>query len=67
MTMKTEHMRKPSDRPTASMNMASGSFETPPTMFEAILVMAVRPCCEKWLVTKGFQALLASCWSELMK
>jgi hypothetical protein len=49
------------------MNLDSGNLDTPLTMLATKLVIAVKPCCWKELVTHGVTAKFICCCSELTK
>lgn len=51
MTVTTKLMMKPSVLPITSMMRDIGSFETPATTVDTMLVVATKPCALKLLVT----------------
>lgn len=58
---------KPSVLPITSRMRASGSFETPETTVDTILVVATKPWELKLLVTYGKNDEEACCWNESTK
>lgn len=66
-TVTTRDIVKPSFLPITSMIRARGSFETPATTVDTMLVVATRPWEPKLLVTYGKSDEEACCWSESVK
>lgn len=67
MTVIVNMMIRPSFRPITSKMRASGSFATPATMTEMMLVVASRPWKPKLLVTYGSRDADICCCSESVK
>lgn len=67
MTVTSKEMARPSVRPKTSITRDRGSFETPATTVDTILVVATKPWVPKLLVTYGTSDEEACCWNESTK
>lgn len=66
MTQITNISVRPCGRPHVSRIFASGNFASPPIILDTTVMVAVRECPEKVLVTNGVKARTTTSCREMM-